>query len=156
MKEVDKWAITTVTQEEDRDGIKNCQQYHVQVGPVNVVFNPGWEIKTVGKKTRKGQVTGAKSGAQFDKPSSVRNLEVIGSQRQGTWVRMNRPNIVSNTGDPIVKEGPKRKSQVAVKNVNEWEIEKKVKIYEEAKKLSLLMTSEFQAAEVVEQPRRVQ
>lgn len=54
MKEVDKWAITTVTQEEDRDGIKDCQQYHVQVGLVNVVFNPGWEIKTVGKITRKG------------------------------------------------------------------------------------------------------
>lgn len=54
MKEVDIWAITTVTQEEDRDGIKDCQQYHVQVGLVNVVFNPGWEIKTVGKKTRKG------------------------------------------------------------------------------------------------------
>ena len=69
---------------------------------------------------------------------------------------MNRPNIVSNSGDAIVKEGPKRKAQVAVQGGSEGEFEKNVKIDEEARKLSLLMASEFRVAEVAEQPRRIQ
>ena len=55
---------------------------------------------------------GVKSGAQCAKSKIANNLDVFGSQRQGFWVRKNRPNLVSNSGDAIVKEGPKRKAQV--------------------------------------------
>ena len=69
---------------------------------------------------------------------------------------MNRPNIVSNNRDAIIKERPKRKAQVVAQCGSEGEFEKKVKIDEEARKLSSLMASEFRAAEVVEQPYRIQ
>ena len=74
----------------------------------------------------------------------------------GIQIKTNRPNIVSNSGDAIVKEGPKRKAQVVAQCDSEGDFEKKVKIDEEARILSLLMASEFRAAEVAEQPRRVQ
>ena len=61
------------------------------------------------------------------------------------------PNIVSNNGDAIVREGPKRKSQLAAKSGSEGEFEKEVKIDEEARKLSLLMALEFRAVEVAKQ-----
>ena len=44
---------------------------------------------------------------------------------------------------------------MAVQGGNEGEFEKKVKIDEEARKLSLLMASEFRAAEVAKQPYRI-
>ena len=45
---------------------------------------------------------------------------------------------------------------MVVQGGSEGEFKKKVKIDEEARKLSLLMASEFRAVEVAEQPRRIQ
>lgn len=52
-----------------------------KVGPVHVAFNPGWVSKTVGKKSIKGEVKGAKSGAQCVKPKTTNNSDGAGSQR---------------------------------------------------------------------------
>ena len=149
-------AVTKVVHGVDRGEPMENQQYHAMVGPVDVIFNPGWADKTADKKSIKGDVKGVKSGAQYVKSKIANNLDVAGSQRQGSWVRMNRPNIVSNNRDAIIKERPKRKAQVVAQCGSEGEFEKKVKIDEEARKLSSLMASEFRAAEVVEQPYRIQ
>nr|POE98210.1 hypothetical protein CFP56_69288 [Quercus suber] len=63
----------------DSEGIMERQQYHAQVGPVDVVFNPGWAAKTGGKKSNKGDVKGGESGAQCAKPKTATTSDIDGS-----------------------------------------------------------------------------
>ena len=109
------------------------------------------------KKGRKGGACGTKNKIQPSAKGPSRALQDTKSRPNGTRIRMHdRPR---NLSDPIIaaKEGPKRKkiNQTEGEGVIQ-EKEKRLKMDEETKNLSVLMASEFKMAEVAKQPRREQ
>ena len=82
-------------------------------------------------------------------------LDVTEPRSNGTWAKINdRPRHSSETC-LVEKEGPKWKKVSQIDEEGEiLEKEKKIKMEEETKNLSMLLASEFRSVEVVKQPRR--
>ena len=141
---------------EDMD-IKN-HEFQLNLGPSqlgeHMLFTAGWVENDRDKKGRKGGACGKIQPGAKGPTWAIQDTE---SRPNGTWTRMHdRPRDVS---DPIIaaKEGPKRKkiNQTEGEGVIQ-EKEKRLKMDEETKNLSVLMASEFKMAEVAKQPRREQ
>ena len=123
----------------------------------HVLFIAGWVDSDRDKKGRKGGACGTKNKIQPSAKGPSRALQDTESRPNGTRIRMHdRPR---NLSDPIIaaKDGPKRKkiNQTEGEGVIQ-EKEKRLKMDEETKNLSVLMASEFKMAEVAKQPRREQ
>lgn len=110
------------------------------------------------------QTEGVKEGKSLNKKDSG-GLEIIdtgpgplGEVRKGQWTRkLNRPNPDSREDFMQGAKGLKRKvSELQGSEESSAEKEKRQKIEEETKKLSVLLATHLRSAEVVKQPRRGQ
>ncbi|KAL0003496.1 hypothetical protein SO802_017277 [Lithocarpus litseifolius] len=123
----------------------------------HVLFTTGWVENDRDKKGRKGGTCGTKNKIQPREQGSSRAIIVTEPRPNGTWVRMNdRPMNLSGT-NTAEREGPKRKkiNPIDVEDGTQ-EKEKRLRMDEEAKNLSMLMASEFKSVEVAKQLRREQ
>ena len=78
----------------------------------------------------------------------------MGPKAKGTWTRLTRSKIKSEQ-DAFEKEGSKRKLPSDLGEEHLLEQGKKHKLEDETKNFSMLLASEFGAAEVAKQPRRM-
>ena len=123
----------------------------------HMLFTTGWVDNDRDKKGRKGGVCGTKNKIQPSDKGPSRAILVTGPWPNGMWVKMNdRPR---NLSEPTIaeREGPKHKkiNQIDMEGVMQ-EKEKRLRMDEETKNLSMLMASEFKSVEVTKQPRREQ
>lgn len=64
------------------------------------LFNPSWNAKSTGKKTKKVSSPRSKTKAQQTKTSPIREPMIVGTQKLGTWTRINRPPCCLQRGRP--------------------------------------------------------
>ena len=114
------------------------QQIAVHVGSDNL-FNPAWINKPTSKKSRKGGASGSKAKAQQISRSPTHESEIIGTQKKGTWVQVSRPHTMFIEEDLTKKEGPKKHISKARVVEESKENERRIKVNDEAKHLSLLL-----------------
>nr|POE74416.1 hypothetical protein CFP56_68050 [Quercus suber] len=123
----------------------------------HVPFTAGWVENDKDKKGRRGGACGIRSKIQASDKGPSRAIIGTGPKPNGTWVRMHDMPRSLGEQKKVEQEGPKRKkrNQVDVEGGIQ-EKEKKPRIDEETKNLSMLMASEFTSAEVAKQPCREQ
>lgn len=147
------------------DALKSQDPKNHDSGEANPCFSMGWTEDKVGKKsTKSGKRKNSKGvvgeGKTVDGPGLITKL------KRGTWTRLtNRPNMEAMSTDFFVfgwgggggVEDPKCKPGVTdcPKDFSPSN-EKKLKVDDETKKLSVLFATHLGSVEVVEQPRRVQ
>ena len=154
-QEIDMEVTTEAKVAGNKDLSVQLTPRSLQLGE-HVLFTAEWVDKDRDKKGRKGEACGTKIKVKSrdDRPRSMQATE---PKPNGTWTRMHARQ--RNVSAPIIvdKDGPKRKkiNQIEGDGVIQ-EKEKRLRMEEETKNLSMLMASEFKSVEVAMQPRREQ
>ena len=109
----------------------------------NPLFTPGWVNSNSEWKSKK-------SGHSTTKGGPTDGKKEVGPKAKGTWTRLTRSKTESEQ-DAFEKEGSKRKLPSDLGEEQLLEQGKKHKLEDETKNFSMLLASEFGAAEVAKQ-----
>ena len=122
-----------------------------------VEFSMGWSEAS--EKKTKVKSSPSKQVSKGSNVSAEEGGAVLSKgNKKGTWTRLRcKPNIEQMQIEKVENSGPKRKAEKG-RNAEEdgIVIEKKQKVDEETKRLSVLFATHLGSAEVAGQPRQVQ
>ena len=112
----------------------------------SLLFTPRWANSNSERKSKKSRHSTTKGGLTDGK-------QEVGPKAKGTWTRLTRSKTESEQ-DAFEKEGSKRKLPSDLGEEHLLEHGKKHKLEDKTKSFSMLLASEFGAAEVAKQPRQ--